>query len=94
MRARRVTGEGMATPLDQLLTDIRACTVCADLPLGPRPVLRAAPEARVVLIGQAPEIDGRLLINDGHELVTSFPQIVRVEVNDAHPYDVVGGVVA
>jgi ribosomal protein S12 methylthiotransferase len=45
------------------------------------------------LISQAPEIDGRLLINDGHELITTFPQFARVEVNDAHPYDVVGGVV-
>jgi ribosomal protein S12 methylthiotransferase len=45
------------------------------------------------LISQAPEIDGRLLINDGHERITTFPQFARVEVNDAHPYDVVGGVV-
>ncbi len=46
------------------------------------------------LISQAPEIDGRLLINDGHELVSSFPSFVRVAINDAHPYDIVGGVVA
>jgi len=45
------------------------------------------------IVGQAPEIDGKLLINDGHELVKSFPQFVRVEINDAHPYDLVGGVV-
>lgn len=46
------------------------------------------------LISQAPEIDGRLLINDGLEHVRSFPSFVRVEINDAHPYDVVGGVIA
>jgi ribosomal protein S12 methylthiotransferase len=45
------------------------------------------------LIGQAPEIDGRLLINDGLEFVKDFPQIVRVEVSDVHPYDVVAGIV-
>jgi len=46
------------------------------------------------LIGQAPEIDGRLLINDGIERIGELPAFVRVEVSDAHPYDVVGGVVA
>ena len=46
------------------------------------------------IIGQAPEIDGRLLINDGIELVGSMPSFVRVEISDAHPYDLVGGVVA
>jgi len=38
-----------------LLTQIRQCTVCAaHLPLGPRPVLSADPQSRVLLIGQAP----------------------------------------
>ena len=47
------------------------------------------------LIGQAPEIDGRLLINDGIELLsTTLPAFARVEITDAHPYDVVGAVVA
>ena len=41
--------------LERLLTDVRACNVCAaDLPLGPRPVLRAAETARLLIIGQAP----------------------------------------
>ncbi|HSN73148.1 MAG TPA: uracil-DNA glycosylase family protein [Steroidobacteraceae bacterium] len=41
--------------LDDLLSEIRACRLCAaHLPLGPRPVLRAAPEARVLIVGQAP----------------------------------------
>ncbi len=43
------------TDLDALLAEVRGCRVCAaDLPLGPRPVLRAAATARVLLIGQAP----------------------------------------
>ena len=47
------------------------------------------------LIGQAPEIDGRLLINDGIELLPKdLPAFARVEITDAHPYDVVGGVIA
>ena len=42
-------------PLDRLLEEARACTLCAaHLPLGPRPVLRAAPSARLMIVGQAP----------------------------------------
>ncbi|MEM6347808.1 MAG: uracil-DNA glycosylase family protein [Bacteroidota bacterium] len=41
--------------LDVLLAEIRQCRNCeAHLPLGPRPVLSAAREARVLLAGQAP----------------------------------------
>jgi ribosomal protein S12 methylthiotransferase len=39
---------------------------------------------------QAPEIDGRLLVNDGSAPAGS---LVEVEVTDAHPYDVVGRLV-
>lgn len=42
-------------PLDQLLHQVRACTLCAPhLPHGPRPVLRAGETARLLLVGQAP----------------------------------------
>lgn len=38
-----------------LLNTIRACTICSDtLPLGPRPVLSAHSESRILIIGQAP----------------------------------------
>lgn len=52
---------GMARPreadLDALLAQVRACCVCeAHLPLGPRPVLRAATSARLLIVGQAPGI--------------------------------------
>ncbi len=41
--------------LDDLLVRVRACDVCAaHLPLGPRPVVRAQPSARILIIGQAP----------------------------------------
>ncbi len=41
--------------LEALITEVRACTLCAaHLPHGPRPVFRLAPSARVLLIGQAP----------------------------------------
>lgn len=47
------------------------------------------------IVGQAPEIDGRLLINDGIELLPKqLPAFARVEITDAHPYDLVGCVVA
>jgi ribosomal protein S12 methylthiotransferase len=48
-------------------------------------------EGRVV--GQAPEIDGRLLINDGIDLIREMPAFAKVEISDAHPYDLVGGIV-
>src|ERR1044071_1129545 len=47
------------------------------------------------IVGQAPEIDGLLLINDGIELLPKeLPAFARVEITDAHPHDVVGSVVA
>ncbi|HLF55828.1 MAG TPA: TRAM domain-containing protein, partial [Thermoanaerobaculia bacterium] len=40
--------------------------------------------------GMAPEIDGRLLINDGFAPAGSF---VEVEITDAYPSDLVGRIV-
>jgi uracil-DNA glycosylase len=41
--------------LGELLARVRACRACADeLPLGPRPVLRAEESARILIVGQAP----------------------------------------
>ncbi|GHA58612.1 uracil-DNA glycosylase family protein [Photobacterium aphoticum] len=41
--------------LDNLLDQVRRCTICADhLPLGPRPVIQAASSAKLLIIGQAP----------------------------------------
>ena len=45
----------MAETLDDLLTRVRACTLCAQhFPHAPRPTLRVHPEARLLIIGQAP----------------------------------------
>ena len=41
--------------LGDLLAEVRGCRLCAEhLPLGPKPVLRAAASARVMIVGQAP----------------------------------------
>lgn len=41
--------------LDRLLREVRVCTVCAaHLPFPPKPVLRAAIGARLLIVGQAP----------------------------------------
>jgi len=41
--------------LEELLGDVRSCAICAEhLPLGPRPVVRAAASARLMIVGQAP----------------------------------------
>ena len=46
-----------ARRLQELLAEVRACRVCeAELPLGPRPVLRASASARIVIAGQAPGV--------------------------------------
>jgi uracil-DNA glycosylase len=40
---------------DRLLAEVRACTLCAPhLPLGPRPILRGRPSARLLIVSQAP----------------------------------------
>jgi uracil-DNA glycosylase len=47
--------ENERMPLDALLGEIRACRLCeTELPLGPRPVLRASTTARLLIVGQAP----------------------------------------
>jgi len=52
---------------------------------GPLPEMEILTAAR--LRRHAPEIDGRLLINDGTATAGS---LVEVEITEAHPYDVVG----
>jgi len=43
--------------LDALLKKVRACTACKDqLPLGPRPIVRASATARILIVGQAPGV--------------------------------------
>src|SRR5215472_6421640 len=53
---------------NRLLAEIRACTICAPhLPLGPRPIVRGSPSARLLIISQAPGRrvhDSRLSFND------------------------------
>ena len=45
----------MSRKLDALLREIRACRLCETrLPFGPKPVLRAARGARLLVVGQAP----------------------------------------
>lgn len=41
--------------LESLLIEVRACVLCAEhLPLGPRPVVQADSQARILVAGQAP----------------------------------------
>jgi uracil-DNA glycosylase len=52
----------MASDLDRLVADIRACRICRDAPRGrqlahePRPVVRVAARARIAICGQAPGV--------------------------------------
>ena len=56
--------------------------------VGPLAEMELLTEGR--LKRQAPEIDGRLIINDG---VAAAGSLVEAEITEAHPYDVVGRVV-
>lgn len=45
----------MSDPLFRILAEARACQVCAaSLPLGPKPLVVAHPDARILILGQAP----------------------------------------
>ena len=45
----------MPDALARTLAEVRECRLCeAELPLGPRPVLRVSPRTRLLLVGQAP----------------------------------------
>ena len=56
---------------------------------GPLPEMELLTQGR--LARHAPEIDGRLIINDGWAPPGS---LVEVEITEAHPYDLVGTIVA
>lgn len=45
-----------ANPIARLLNDVRACTACGDLPLGPRPIVQLDRRARILIAGQAPGV--------------------------------------
>lgn len=45
-----------------LLEEVRACTICKDLPLGPRPILQISASAKILIVGQAP---GRITHHKG-----------------------------
>ena len=70
-RAPRSAGsdaEGGEDTFSRLVAEVRACTICAaHLPLGPRPIVRGQPPARLLIISQAPGRqvhDTRLSFND------------------------------
>jgi uracil-DNA glycosylase len=53
--ARHGDALSLSDRVSALLREISACRVCeAFLPLGPRPVIRMSPFARILLVGQAP----------------------------------------
>lgn len=45
-----------------LIESIRSCTLCADLPLGPRPIVQFRSTAKLLIVGQAP---GRITHHKG-----------------------------
>ena len=52
----------MTKDFSETLAELRACALCADLPLGPRPIFQLHEEARILVAGQAP---GRITHHKG-----------------------------
>lgn len=44
----------IAEEVFSLLDQVRNCSICVDLPLGPRPILQFDPQAKILIAGQAP----------------------------------------
>lgn len=40
--------------ISPVLTNVRTCKLCTNLPLGPKPIFQLHPEARILVAGQAP----------------------------------------
>lgn len=77
----------MTSALDALLRDIRACRACADmLPHEPRPVVQAAENARVLIIGQAPgskvHASGKAWDDDSGDRLREWTGLSRDEFYD------------
>lgn len=52
----RKTSPDPSVRFAKILREVRACTACADLPLGPNPILQLDPRARILIAGQAPGV--------------------------------------
>ncbi len=52
----------MADAFSKLMKDMRQCTICDGLELGPKPIFKLSPDARILIAGQAP---GRLTHHKG-----------------------------
>lgn len=75
------------TTLDNLLRDIRTCRACsAVLPHEPRPVVQAAPGARLLVIGQAPgskvHASGKAWDDDSGDRLRDWTGLSRAEFYD------------
>lgn len=44
----------VATDISAVLSAVRACELCTDLALGPKPILQINPQAKILIAGQAP----------------------------------------
>ncbi len=63
------------TAFENHVTRMRACSLCDGLPLGPRPLFKLDPSARVLIVGQAP---GRIT----HERGRTFDDVSGDRLRD------------
>lgn len=83
-----------APPLDPLLDEIRRCRVCAQaMPHTPRPVIQAAPEARIMIVGQAPGArvheSGRPFTDPSGDRLRDWMQVDEASFYDARKIAIV-----
>ncbi len=75
------------SPLDTLVAEIRACTHCTDLPLGPKPLIHAATSARILIASQAPgtkaHLSGRSFDDASGDRLRGWLNVSRAEFWDA-----------
>ena len=73
--------------MKQLLQEIRRCNICEEyLPLGPRPIIEATENSKIILISQAP---GRIVHNSGKAWADQSGNKLRewLGVSEAQFYD-------
>lgn len=89
----------MATRLDTLVADIRACRLCKDNPVGkplphePRPVLQVSSQARICIIGQAPgtkvHLSGRPFTDRSGDRLREWMGVTSEQFYDAKKFCIV-----
>lgn len=70
-----MSDDNLRNDFETHVSEMRACNLCGDLPLGPRPLFKLSPTARILIAGQAP---GRIT----HERGRTFDDVSGDRLRD------------